>query len=162
MRAPIVSRKHYVQFTQFITSSASVTDHVIAQGVAIQNVNTASEVTEGSVVKAIFLEVWLLTNNTTAGTFVCAVMKSPVNSQAPTFSEMTTLDAFENKKNILFVSQGVLAPNGGNPTPVLRQWIKIPKGKQRIGLTDRLRVVIAAIGSQDTVGCAFYTYKSYS
>ncbi len=162
MRAPIVSRKHYVQFTQFIVASATVTDHVVAQAVAIQNVNTAPEVVEGSVVKAVFLEVWLLTNNTTAGTFVLAVMKSPSNSPTPNFSEMATLDSYDNKKNILFVSQGVLAPNGGNPTPVLRQWIKIPKGKQRMGLTDRFRVVIASIGSQDIVGCAFYTYKSYT
>ncbi len=162
MRAPIVSRKHYVQFTQYTVDSATVTTHVPVEGVAIQNVNTNSEVVEGSVIKAIFIEMWLQGAATSLSTFIVVVEKLTQGAGSITFSQATTLDAYANKKNVLFVSQGVLAPNQGNPTPVLRQWLKIPKGKQRFGLGDKLEISIISIGSNDILGCEFEVYKSYT
>ncbi len=81
---------------------------------------------------------------------------------APTFTNMTTLDSYANKKNVLFTTQGILGENSANPTPVFRGWIKIPRGKQRFGLDDRLRLNIAAIGAADIIGCGLTVYKSYN
>ncbi len=162
MKTPIVSRKHIVQKTEFTIDTATVTTHVIAHGVAVQDVNTNFEVIEGNVVKAVFAEIWLLGVSSTQSTFVCILEKSPAGTSNPTFTQMTTLDAYRNKKNILFTSQGVLGASDTNPTPVLRQWIKIPKGKQRIGFEDEIRLSIASIGANNLVGCGMYIYKSYS
>ncbi len=162
MKAPIVSRKHLVQHTQFTTASAAVTVNIDAVGQAVQNVNVASEVIEGSVIKAVYVEIWLMSADTTAATFVMMCEKAPSGAVAPNFTNMTTLDAYDNKKNILFTSQGLTSDVDGNPTPVVRQWIKIPKGKQRFGLEDRFRVNIAAIGSSALLGCGLTIYKSYT
>ena len=162
MKAPISTRKHYVQFTEFNVPSLTVTEQVHAKGTPVQTTNLASEVIEGSVVKAVFVELWLTTDGSESGTFVVIFEKANQDASAPSLSEMTTLDSYTNKKNILFTSQGILAGEGsGNPTPVLRQWIKIPKGKQRIGLDDQLRINIASIGAAQLVGCSFATYKEY-
>ncbi len=163
MRAPIVSRKHIVQHTQFTVASTAVASFIDIQGVAVQNVNTAQEVIEGSVVKAIYIEIWLITSEATppGATFVMIVEKANASTSLPGFTNMTTLDAYPNKKNILYTTQGLVALNAGNPSPLLRQWIKIPKGKQRFGLDDRLRINIAAIGANDLVGCGLSIFKSY-
>ncbi len=162
MKAPIVSRKHYTQNTEFSIASAAVTVQSIVTGVAVQDVNSASEVTEGSMVKAIYIERWLQGKHASAASSYVLLVEKSDDSGVPSFTNMTTLDAYFNKKNVLFVSQAILAPSIGNPTPVLRQWVKIPKGKQRIGLGDNIRVAIAAIGSNDLLGCGFSVYKSYS
>ncbi len=164
MRAPIVSRKHIVQHTQFIVPSGSVTTHVDALAVAVQDVNIPSEVTEGNVIKAIYVEIWLNgeTNTESINSIVLMVEKSQANHAVPTLSEMSTLDAYENKKNIFYTTQGITASNTGNPTPFIRQWIKIPKSKQRFGLRDNFRISIAAIGAGDISGCGLTIYKSYS
>lgn len=163
MRAPIVSRKHIIQHPEFNVVTATVLTHTEVESVAIQNVNAAHEVVEGSVVKAIFVELWLLCASSLAeGSFVLIVEKSQAGQGNPSFATMTTLDAYVNKKNILFTSQGLVAEGGvGNPTPVLRQWIKIPKGKQRFGINDKIRIHIAALGSLDISGCGMTIYKSY-
>ncbi len=162
MRPPIVSRKHYVQFTEYNVASATVTTHNVVVGKNVQDTDQNFEVTQGSLVKAVFIEMWLLSDTTVVGSFVVMVERASGGQNVPTFTNMTTLDAYPNKKNVLFVSQGLLGENDANPTPVLRQWIKIPKGKQRIGLDDSIRVNIAAIGSAQISGCEFEVYKSYS
>ncbi len=162
MRAPIVSRKHIVQHTQFTIPSGTVTTHDDVHAVAAQNVDTAFEIEEGSLVKAVFIEMWLLSDANTVDSLVLMVEKSQSANVAPSFTNMTTLDAYENKKNIFYTTQGLTAENGtGNPTPFIRQWIKIPKGKQRFGLQDKLRVNIAAIGVGAIEGCGLTIFKSY-
>ncbi len=160
MKAPIVSRKHIVQHTvtQVVTGTVNTANEVSA--VAVQDVNTAQEVVEGSVVKAIFIELWFL-GTFSEGSFVMMVEKATGGQIGPTIANMTTLDAYPNKKNILFTSQGLLPEDNANPIPVMRQWLKIPKGKQRFGLLDKLRVNIAAIGPEDVQFCGVTIYKSY-
>ncbi len=161
MRAPITSRKHYVQHTITTVASATVDTNSEIFAVPLQDADAPNEVPEGSVIKAIFLEYWLI-GTFNEGSFVLMVEKSQSNLGQPTFTEMTTLDAYENKKNVLFVSQGLISEDGANPTPVLRQWIKIPKGKQRFGVRDAIRVSIAAIGTDAVMYCGFATYKAYT
>ncbi len=163
MRAPIIATKHYVQFTEFSVASGTVTEREFVTAVAIQNVDTPSEVQEGSVIKACFIELWLVSNDSiNVGSFVVTVEKVIASDSIPTLSEMSTLNSYRNKKNILFTSQGILgSEQNANPTPVLRQWIKIPRGKQRFGVNDQMHVHIAAIGTSALSGCSFMTYKEY-
>ncbi len=163
MKAPIVSRKHYVQHTEFTIASASVTTNSEVIAVATVDVNAANEVVEGSVIKAIYVELWLLGKGGAAGSsFVCIIEKANNGISNPSFSAMTTLDAYVNKKNILFTSQGLLGADDTNPTPIYRGWIMIPKGKQRFGFGDNFRIQIATLGAEDVLGCGMTTYKSYS
>ncbi len=164
MRAPVVSRKHIVQHTQFVVTSATVTTFDDAHAVSIQNVNANFEVVEGSVIKAIYVEMWLTSNTGVepAGSLVMIVEKAQSGASDPTITNMTTLDNYTNKKNVLYTTQGLVGSNTANPIPFLRQWIKIPKGKQRFGLQDKIRVSIAAIGSEDVNGCGLVIYKSYT
>ncbi len=162
MKPVIISRKHYVQFTEFVVPSAGTLVHTYVNARETQNVSGASEIIEGNVVKAIFLEYWLSSNLTALTSFVMIVEKSPSGTVDPTFVNMAALDSYGNKKNIMFTSQGTLPGVSQNPVPILRQWFKIPKGKQRFGFKDKLKVTIAVLGSTDVKGCAFGTYKSIS
>ncbi len=163
MRAPIVSRKHYIQNTEFTVASLAVTVQNIVHGVAVQSVDSNFEVTEGSVVKAVYIERWLGGKDLDDFSSVVMILeKAPANADAPTFTNMTTLDAYQNKKNILFSTEGIVSGKGQNPTPFMRGWYKIPKSKQRMGLGDKVRIVIATIGAGDILGCGLSTYKSYS
>ncbi len=161
MKAPIVSTKHYVQFTEFTVASATVAHQGLIVSQAVASVDAPNEVQEGSVVKALYYELWLQTGENDIGSFVVTIQKHSNDSDNPTFTEMTTLNAFKGKKDIFFTSQGLLANSTSNPTPVHRGWIKIPKGKQRMGLEDRFKVHVACLGSAAIMGCAFATYKEY-
>ncbi len=160
MRPVINSTKHYVQHTITQVTTATVAEQVEAVAVPVVDVNAPNEVQEGEIIKAIYLEYWI-SGTFNIGSFILMVEKSQANLASTSFTEMTTLNAYENKKNVLFVSQGLTAEDNANPTPVLRQWIKIPKSKQRFGLRDAIRVQIAAIGAEDVQFCGFATYKAY-
>ncbi len=161
MRAPIVSRKHIVQHTQNVVASSAVTTNVPIRGVAVQDVSAAFELIEGSVVKAVYVERWICGDQANITSFVLIVEKVPAGAAPPTFTQMTTLDAYPNKKNILYTTMGIVSNDTANPTPVLRNWIKIPKGKQRFGLEDELRISVAGIGAEALVQCGLVIYKSY-
>ncbi len=161
MLAPISSRKHIVQHTVTQVPTLTVDTAVDVSSVAIQDQNAANEVAEGSVVKAVFVERWL-TGTFALGSFVLMAEKSGQDNQPPTITEMTTLDAYANKKNILFTSQGLIPEDNANPIPVMRQWVKIPKGKQRFGKADRFRINIAAIGGESVQFCGLTIFKSYT
>ncbi len=163
MKPVISSEKHYIQNAQVDIPSLTVSSIPLVTSVHVQDKDVFAEVREGSVVKAIFLEVWLQASTDADCTFVCIVEKAMGTVVPPLIAEMNLLNSYLNKKNILFTSQGLLARDtGANPTPVLRQWIKIPRGKQRMGLGDKMRVVIASIGSAPIKLCMFATYKSYN
>jgi len=163
MRAPINSIKHYVQNTNLLVvvggiSSVTIVDSVVAPAAA-----TTSEVTQGSIVKAIFIEDWIIANETANNPcqFGYAIMKLPSGIVPPTFTEMNNLSAYDNKKNIFFVSQGILAQGtSAQAIPVHRAWVKIPRGKQRMGLGDKIVSVFIAVNEQMN-RCGIKTYKEY-
>ncbi len=161
MRAPINSVKHILQHTTTQVTTGTVTTLVEAVGEHIQDVSNVQEVVEGSLIKAIYVEYWIL-GTFGEGSYVMCIEKSESGNPSPIFTEMSTLNSYENKKNVLFISQGLIAEDNANPTPVLRQWVKIPKGKQRFGLKDKLRINFASLGSDDIQFCGFTLYKSYT
>ncbi len=99
--------------------------------------------------KAIFLEYWLKgTGASDADTqFNFVFFKNPGGSNDMSVADSLNLMAYDNKKNIFFSSQGVIGGvGGGQSIPVVRQWFKIPKGKQRMGLNDELTVFVGSTG----------------
>ncbi len=162
MRPVIHSQKHYVQITRStVVTVAANTEQLIA-AVESTVANLVDEVVEGAVIKAVYVELWLL-NSSNDGSDVVVVLKSPIAHTGPTFTNMNSLGTYVNKKNILFTHQGLSSNNGvGNPIQILGGWIKIPKSKQRFGLGDRLQIVIANNGPSTLEYCGFATYKEYT
>ena len=162
MRPPIQSQKHYVQFTVSPITTATTENIRLVDAVESTTANASTEVSEGSIIKAIYIELWLQNDGADSAQIV-TVTKDSQNTSGPTYAQMGALFSYNNKKNILFTHQGLGSNDAiSGPQVVLRQWIKIPKGKQRFGLNDRIHLSIANVSSQDLNRCGFAIYKEYS
>ncbi len=162
MRPVIQSVKHYVQFPidQILTGTAQ--NIRLIDSVESTVANLANEVSEGSMVKAIYIELWLQ-NEGNLGESIVTVTKDQQNTNGPSFAQLAALFTYNNKKNVLFTHQGLTSNDGvSGPVNILRSWIKIPKGKQRFGLNDRVHLSISNTSANDLVRCGFAIYKEYS
>ncbi len=164
MVATINSIKHYVQFTNTALASGAATGKTLANAVVAPAVGTSAEVREGSVIKAIYIEFWLNSEAATGAEsqFTLIIEKRPSNSPSLGFTDTQNLMAYVNKKNILYVTQGIIGAtiDGNGAVPVVRQFFLIPKGKQRMGSDDKIVVTIGAVGAMRV--CGFTTYKEYN
>ncbi len=134
----------------------------IIRSVIATDANSVDEVAEGSIVKAVYVELWTLDSGND-GSEVVTLTKMEGNASGPSFTEINGLGSYDNKKNILFVHQGLTSNDGiARPTVVMRGWYKIPKSKQRFGLGDQLTLTIANNGANNLFYCGFFTYKSYT
>ncbi len=158
MRPTVNSVKHIVQTSFTGTASGAIGSDTLIIEVDVSTADTPTEVRQGAVVKAIYVERWLRGSDAgTLSTYVMIVEKSVNNSSPPAAGEMAALHTYVNKKNVLFTAQGILNDDTDSATPVIRGWIKIPKGKQRFGNGDGLRVVLfAQSGSIDRCGVAIF------
>ncbi len=161
----IVSVKHYVSQTNILRTAGQVLEFVVSDAVSVAAAGgNAQDVTEGSLVKAIHMDFWVIdVGASAADTQVTAVLeKIPANQIGPTLAQMANLGAYINKKNILYSFQGVLGPavDGQSTLPFIRGWFMIPKGKQRMGLGDRLVLSVVSIEESIRV-CGLSTYKEY-
>ncbi len=165
MVATINSVKHYVTRTNTDTASAGIANTVWINAVLAPATGTTADVKEGSVIKAIYLEMWLQGSGATGldTQFNFAIYKAPAGIAAFTAAEMLNLGGTANKKNIFFNSQGVIGAgiDGNQAIPVFRQWLLIPKGKQRFGLGDRLFSTMTPTGTS-CQNCGFATFKEYT
>ncbi len=164
MRAPIHSKKHINQISQSTVAQAAVGNTTLIRAVEPQS-TLPSEVEEGAIVKACYVEFWVSQDSASVvGSYTVALSKDPGGSSGMTAANLAALHDYTNKKNILFTGQGLLTPNDGGQVPVLRGWYKIPKGKQRFGLGDILRVSIRNNNSTaiDINFCGLAIYKEYS
>ncbi len=162
VRPMVHSTKHYVQQSlNTITGSAS-SNIVIAVATKIVNKNVTNEVEEGASIKACYVESWLRAAGASPGSVITVIAKQPGGGANFTTTELAALGDAENKKNILFTSQGLVNDNDANAIAVTRGWYKIPKSKQRFGLGDKLVMQIFAQGAIDLVHCGFETYKEYT
>ncbi len=160
MRPIIQSQKHYVQQSRSTVATVAAANIDIIDSVAVPT--AVDQITEGSIIKAVFVEMWIL-DQANDGSFILVLSKDPSGVAAIGFANMNALNGHLNKKNILYTTQGLSPNNGvGNPIPIIRQWFKIPKGKQRFGLGDKLRLTIANNGPNTLEFCGFFTYKEYS
>ncbi len=162
MLAPISAIKHYVQFSLANVVGGAITKLAIVDATDLQDVTAASEVIEGSIVKAVYIELWVTSDDVTQSSGIITLEKKMAQSPAMTAAQSALLMKYPNKKNVLYTTMGLYAPKtGANPIPVIRQWFKIPKGKQRFGFDDQLNLNVHA--QSDGVNlCGFATYKEYT
>ncbi len=161
MRPVINSEKKIVQLAQSEVAAGTLTSIQVARARDTPDVAAIPDVQTGTVIKAIYVEFWIIGAAAAPVSFNMNVEKTPGVAAAMTFTESVTLNAYANKKNVLYVTQGLIGDDTTNPVPVIRSWIKIPKGKQRLGLDDRLRINVSALGASLDI-CGVVIYKAYS
>jgi len=159
VRPTINSEKHYNQIPINSVPMGTLTNENI---VFVSATPTGSaQIGPGTVIKAVFIELWILAGSQQPGSFTISVDKLSSGGTAMTFLEGAQLHDYTNKKNVLYVTQGVSPDANGNPVPVLRQWYKIPRGKQRFGLGDSLQLNISA-NVEDMTYCGLIVFKAYT
>ncbi len=123
----------------------------------------SSAVVVGSLIKAVFLEYWLLGESAQPCTATWSVEKTSNDATAMTQTQAQALNTYPNKKNVFKCGQGVIGDSNTSAVPVIREWVKIPKGKQRFGQGDELLFNISCIGQADNgvQVCGMAIYKEY-
>ncbi len=106
--------------------------------------------------------MWVRTQSTSPGSALLTLYKRGSGTTAMTTTESAALGDYDNKKNILYHTQGLTNDQDADAIPFVRQWFKIPKGKQRQGLGDKFSLAIHAQGALDLTICGFATFKEYS
>ncbi len=162
-RAPINSVKHIVQRPNVAIASGAILVVNVVDAITKGGTRTNTfDVDEGALVKAVYVEAWVK-SDVAAGTSIqqnTYFEKIASNAAGMTFAQSANVQAYENKKNILFSSQGVLGDLTTQAVPIICQWIAIPKGKQRMGFGDRLTLSVAATGASIDL-CGLFIYKEY-
>jgi len=142
LRPVIKTKKHIVQISQSTVGQALAVNIDILQAVEATS-STPDKIEEGAIVKACYVEFWVSQDSaSTVGSYTCILYKNPGSNASALTGDLAALHDYDNKKNIFFTGQGLLTPNDGGQVPVLRGWYKIPKGKQRMGLKDKLQICI--------------------
>ncbi len=159
MRPTINSEKHVVQFSLFAVASGAITNLAIATAINVPT-SAVADVREGSVIKAVYVEMWLTSDDAAAGTTIVTLEKIQSGVAGMTAASSAALNAYANKKNVLYTCMGLLPPNVQPPFNCVKGWIKIPKGKQRFGVGDRLALNVHG-QSNGIAGCGIAIYKEY-
>ncbi len=162
MRPVIHSKKHYVQTSLTGVLGGAQLNVELVSAVAVDDINTVDEVVEGAVVKAIYVELWARGSEAAPGSFIYILCKRPGGVNVPSSAEMAALGDWDNKKNVLYTTQGLSNDNDADAIPLYKGWIKIPKSKQRFGLGDHFSFHFFAQGGIDQQVCGFATYKEYT
>lgn len=162
MRAIINSQKHIVQETLAVIEEQTIRNIVISVSVPNEPALT-NQVVVGSVVKAIWFEYWLLGESSQPCTATWNIEKVAKSDDPMTQAEGQAMNSYGNKSNVLRIGQGVIGDSNSNPIPVIREWIKVPKGMQRMALGDRWFFNCSCIGEADNglEICGFALYKEY-
>ncbi len=165
MLAPINTIKHYVHRTNISVATGTNRTEVLAESVVAPATANSFSVKEGSIIKAMHIEFWINSDGATGTTvqFILIVEKVPAGQASVTTAQIVNLGAYPNKKNILYSTQGNLGASvdGQSSIPLIRSWLLIPKGKQRMGLGDEIVATIHPIGSVGAAVCGLTTYKEY-
>ncbi len=160
--APINTIKHYVTLTNGGTGTGVV--RVFEAVDAKSVIADAQDVVEGAIIKAVHYEIWVISNGATgvSSQFMLVIEKVPAGQASITAAQMLSLASYPNKKNIFYTFQGVQGPSidGSAAIPIYRDWLRIPKGKQRFGLSDRLIASFQALGT-GAQSCGLATYKEW-
>ncbi len=162
MLAPINTIKHYVPRTRITIGVGTINVHQIVSAVAQNNVVNVQDVVEGAIIKAIYMELWIHPDDSaSARQFIVTLEKISSGGTQPIFADLLNLQGYTNKKNVLYTSQGLLGDsNAQGALPIIRQWIAIPKGKQRFTLGDQFVISFAAVDGQFQE-CGMFIFKEY-
>ncbi len=159
VRPMVHSKKHYVQQSIAEVGAGTVVTTGIA--VAVETPTALNHVKEGSSIKAVYIERWMRGGTSSLlASGQTIVYKKMSDSSNPSASDMAALGDWDNKKNILYTTMGLFNTEADSAIAIIRQWVKIPKSKQRFGLGDSLN--IASFAPVATDFCGFQTYKEYT
>lgn len=161
VRPKVHTTKHYVQNSLATITASTKSDTIIAETTNVTAANAVQEVREGCDIKAVYIEDWLRSGEVSGGSVICCLYKNTGGSTVFSTTDLAAMGAAENKKNVFFFSQGLINDNNADAIPFVRRYFKIPKGKQRFGLGDRLIWTVFAQGAIDVHRCGFMTYKEY-
>ncbi len=159
MKATINSEKHYIQNTLSTVLAGALQVLTICKAVDIPG-TTNTDVRVGAVVKAIQIEDWVRTSDTSPGSFVYAIIKLPGGVSNPSTTNMANLNDYNNKRNVFYVTQGLSNVNTSQATPMVNSLLKIPKGKQRMALGESWVTVLFA-QALDQNHCGKFVFKEY-
>ncbi len=164
MLAPINANKHYIGQSFATLASSSIVTKPVADVVITPS--NPFDVEEGSVLKAVYIEMWIGGAGGSTGqmtSFSMTLEKLTSGIVDMTFAQSANLDTYPNKKNILYTTQGIVgaAIDGAQAVPMLRQWVSIPKGKQRMGLGDKIVLNISNLSTITMNHCGMFIYKEY-
>ncbi len=158
MRPIINTEKHIVQRSLFAIGAAGILNIVLVDTRAAPAAASPSEVREGSKVSAVYIEMWVTSDDAAAGTVITTVEKVPGAGTLMLVGDSALLNDYDNKKNVLHTQMGLIGSNVQYPMALIKGWIKIPKSKQRFGLEDRLVLNIHA-QTNGIAGCGFAIFK---
>ncbi len=161
VRPMVHSQKHYVQKSLATLTGGAVDATTIAVGVATADKNLITEVEEGSSIKAVYCEYWVRSASATGTSGQFILYKKNADTTFASGADMAALGDWDNKKNILHTGMGLFNDVDADAIPILKQWIKIPKSKQRFGLGDVLALSVF-LPTVDGHICGFSTYKEYT
>ncbi len=158
VRPTVNSEKHYAQRSVTNIVFGTVSNFVIAS--AVVSPSTPTHVRVGATLKAVYIEMWSAGTDAQPSSTIQVLEKLEGTQPFMVAADITDLHDYANKKNCLQVSQGLIGDSNSNPMALFRGWIKIPKGKQRFGLGDKL--VLNLIGlTNDIDVCGLFIYKEY-
>ncbi len=163
MRPIISSKKHYNQVTLSNVAAGAASTTIVCLAIEGE-ASTPDHVKEGAVVKAVWVEMWLQTASaSTTGSFTAIFYKNPGGNANATAANLAALHDYDNKKNVFYCTQGLAPTTDGGLMPLFKGWVKIPKGKQRMGLGDKLNFSVRNNNGTDDVNiCGMFTFKSYT
>ncbi len=161
VRPVIHSEKHYVQVSIQTATAGVVKNNSAVVAVPVADKNLTHEVEEGSIIKAVYVEMWIRAGSTTGSSGQFIIYKKSSDTSDPTTTEMAALGDWDNKKNILYTTMGLVNDQDADAMIAYRGWLRIPKGKQRFGLGDSLKTAYFA-PTVDVQMCGFFTYKEYT
>ncbi len=159
MAAPINSIKHYVPTASLVVATGAILNKKLVNAIVAPAITSSFSVIQGAVIKAIYIEYWLSSNEAIGSEtqFVLTIEKKREQEPDMTHTQSLNLGSYPNKKNIFYITQGIVTSS--QSVPVIRQYVLLPKGKQRFGLEDELMANIAAVGGLQV--CGISTYKEY-
>ncbi len=157
MRPRVSVKKHFFQSSLFSIASGAITPFEFAKTV-VAPAAADNEIQEGAIISAIYIEYWLSSDDAASGSAIVTLEKRIGSSTAMTAAESAALIAYDNKKNVLHTFMGLMPSNVQYPMAAIKGWFKIPKGKQRFGLGDKLVLNIHG-QSNGLAGCGFAIYK---
>ena len=158
MRPTINTEKHYNQESVFTVGAGAISNRIIAVAVVVPSGTSDNEIRQGAIISAVYIEMWLTSDDALQASSIVTLEK--VNGNAPLMAagESAALNVYPNKKNIFHTQMGLIPPNVQHPLGSVKGWFKIPKGKQRFGLGDRLLLNVHA-QSNGLQACGFFIYK---
>jgi len=161
MKPIIASRKHIVQIPVDTTMGGTIKNIIFARSKQDFSATVADELQVGANVKAVYIELWGQSDGQNIGSVTITVEKLMGTSALMTTLDSADLHGYLNKNNVLYTTQGLTGENDTNPIPYLRTWLKIPRGKQRMAINERLVLNISS-NLGDTIHCGLVIFKSYT